>query len=233
MPARLISFVVAAVAAGLLWSQPAHAQQWVAFNVGEFSPRGLDGRIDDDVLLENSAVFDILPSDFSNVTLGGEWQTGLGRYLEFGVGLDYYRRTVPSVYLDYVDVDGSEIYQDFRLRITPVTFTLRVHPLGTNAPFQPYVGGGVGVFNWRYSEVGDFIDFTNFEVFNDRFVATGTDVGSVILGGVRVPFGSWFAFGFEARYQLAAGTVGVDQGFLAERIDLGGFSTRYSFQLRF
>ena len=233
MPALRMPLMAAALAAGLLWSQPAQAQQWLAFNVGEFSLRGLDGRIHDDVLLENSTVFDIYPSDFSNVTFGGEWQAGIGRRLEIGVGLDYYRRTVPSVYLDYVDFDGSEIYQDFRLRTTPVTFTLRVHPFGTDAPFQPYVGGGVGVFNWRYSEVGDFIDFTTFEVFNDRFVATGTDVGAVVLGGVRVPIGTWFAAGFEARYQHAAGTVGVDQGFLAERIDLGGFSTRYSIQFRF
>lgn len=233
MPAHRISLMAAVLAAGLLWSQPAQAQQWLAFNVGEFYPRGLGGRIHDDVLLENSTVFDIFPGDFSNVTFGGEWQAGLGRHFEFGVGLDYYRSTAPSVYLDYVDHDGSEIYQDFRLRITPLTFTLRFNPFGTNAAFQPYVGGGVGVFNWRYSEVGDFIDFTTFEVFNDRFVAAGTDVGTVILGGVRVPIGTWLAAGFEARYQHAAGTVGIDQGFLAERIDLGGFSTRYSIQFHF
>ena len=48
-----------------------------------------------------------------------------------------------------------------------------------------------------------------------------------------MPIGTWFAAGFEVRYQHAAGTVGVDQGFLAERIDLGGFSTGYSIQFRF
>ena len=233
MPALRSSLVAAALAAGLLWSQPAQAQQWLALNIGQFSVRGQDSRIDDDVLLENSTVFDIRPGDFRDVTFGGEWRAGLGRHFELGVGLDYYRSTVPSAYLDYIADDGSEIQQEFRLRTTPVTFTLRVHPFGTDAPLQPYVGGGLGVFNWRYSEVGDFIDFTVFELFNDRFVATGTDLGAVILGGVRVPVGSWFATGFEVRYQRAAGTVGVDQGFLAERIDLGGFTTRYSVQFRF
>lgn len=233
MPALRMALLAATVAAGALWSQPAQAQQWFAFNVGEFSVRGEDSRVDDDVLLANSTVFDILPRDFSNVTFGGEWHTGLGRYFEVGFGLDYYRNMVPSVYLDYVADDGSEVYQDFRLQVVPATVTIRVVPFGRDAPFQPYAGGGLGVFNWRYSEVGDFIDFATFEVFNDRFVATGNNFGAIVLGGVRVPIGSRFAAGIEARYQHAVGTVGVDQGFLAERIDLGGFSTRYSIQFRF
>ena len=228
-----MSIMAAAIAAGVLWSQPAQAQQWLAFNIGEFSVRGQDGRIYDDVLLQNSLVFDLYPRDFSDMTVGGEWQAGLGRYFEIGVGLDYYRSTVPSAYLDYVDDDGFEILQDFRLRIMPVTFTLRVMPFGNDVPFQPYFGGGVGLFNWRYSEVGDFIDFDTFEVFNDRFVAKGTDVGGVILGGARIPIGSRFAGAVELRYQHAAGTVGLDQGFLGERIDLGGFATRFSVQVKF
>ena len=140
---------------------------------------------------------------------------------------------MPSVYTDFVNVDGTEIFQDFHLRVVPLTLTLRVLPFGRHAAVQPYFGGGLGLFNWRYSEVGEFIDFTTFDVFRDRFVADGTDVGGIILGGVRAPIGSRFAIGGEVRYQQASGHVGIDQGFLNERIDLGGLVTQVTFQVGF
>lgn len=233
MSVQRLPFVVAGFVACLLWSHPAAAQQWISLNVGAFAPRGADARIDDDVLLENAALFDVRPRDFRDITVGGEWHAGFGRFFEAGVGLDYFRSRADSVYLDYVDDDGYEIEQEFYLRVVPLTFTLRVHPLGRDAVLQPYFGGGVGVYNWRYSETGDFIDFTTFDVFNDRFSATGTDIGGLVLGGVRVPLGTDFGAGIEVRYRYAAGTVGVDNGFLADRIDLGGLATRVSLQFRF
>ena len=93
-------------------------------------------------------------------------------------------------------------------------------------------GGGLGLFNWRYSEVGEFIDFTDFAVFQGRFVADGTDVGAIALGGVRVPMGR-FAIGGELRYQRVSGRVGIDQGFLEERIDIGGLASQFTFQIKF
>ena len=94
------------------------------------------------------------------------------------LGLGFYQRTVPSVYNEYVDVDGSEIIQDFRLRIVPATATIRFLPFG-DTPVQPYFGGGFGLYAWRYAEFGKFIDFSAvdrfglFDTFTDRFVAQG------------------------------------------------------------
>ena len=137
------------------------------------------------------------------------------------------------MYDDFVNVDGTEIEQDFKLRVTPVTATARFFPFGQRSAIQPYAGAGVGFFNWRYREVGEFIDFTTFDVFRDQFVAEGNDVGAVYLGGVRVLAGSRFAVGVEFRYQDVQGVVGIDQGFLEERIDLGGLTTSFTFNVRF
>jgi hypothetical protein len=81
--------------------------------------------------------------------------------------------------------------------------------------------------------VGDFIDFNTFDVFPDRFVATGNDVGGVYLAGVRVLAGSHYGVGAEVRYQDVQGVVGIDAGFLDERIDLGGLTTSFTFNIRF
>ena len=233
MSAKRLSVTVAILVAGLLFSRPVQAQQSVSLNIGTFFVRGEDARIQDDVLLENLNLFAFRLEDFNGVTVGGDWLIGFGEYFEAGVGLGYYQQTVTSVYNDFVDVDGSEIFQDSRLRVVPMTVTLRVLPFGRGGAVEPYFGGGFGVFNWRYSEFGEFIDFSTFDIFRDRFVADGNELGGVILGGVRIPFGSQFAIGGEVRYQDASGRVGTDQGFLADRIDLGGFATQVTFRIGF
>ena len=78
---------------------------------------------------------------------------------------------MPSVYAQKVRDDGREIEQDLKLRIVPLTATVRFLPIGRRG-VEPYVGAGIGAFNWRYSEVGEFI-FQNDVTDNDRFVADG------------------------------------------------------------
>ena len=185
------------------------------------------------MLVENLDLFAFRLGDFNNASAGAEWLMGLGEYVEAGVGLGFYRRTVASTYDDFVDLDGSEIEQDLKLRVIPFTTTIRFLPFGRSAALQPYVGGGLGIYAWRYSEVGDFIDFSDFGIFREQFVAEGNDVGTVVLGGVRMPFGSRFAVGGELRYQTVQGTVGVENGFLEERIDLGGLTAQATLQVKF
>ena len=223
------------VAALSFWlGTPAWAQQSsLSLNLGYFALRGEDTRISDDVFIENLGLFAFGLDQFNNASVGAEWLVGFGEYVEVGFGVGFYQQTVLSVYDDFVNVDGTEIEQDFKLHVAPVTGTARFFPFGQRSAIQPYAGAGVGFFNWRYSEVGEFVDFTTFDVFRDRFVAEGNDVGAVYLGGVRVLAGSRFAVGVEVRYQDVQGVVGIDQGFLEERIDLGGLTTSFTFNVGF
>ncbi len=232
---RRLGCTVVMVAALSFWlGTPAWAQQSsLSLHLGYFALRGEDTRIVDDVIVENLGLFAFDLDQFNNAAVGAEWLVGLGDYAEVGLGVGFYQRIVLSVYDDFVNDDGTEIPQDFKLRVTPVTATARFFPFGQRSAVQPYAGAGVGFFNWRYSEVGEFIDFDTFDVFRDQFVAEGNDVGAVYLGGVRVLAGSRFAVGVEVRYQDVQGVVGIDQGFLDERIDLGGLTTSFTFNVRF
>jgi len=236
MPRSLSAGLTSAVlVVGLLivGSGSAFAQQSLVLNFGHFAVRGEDTRVFDDVLLENLNLFAFDVRDFNNGTAGAEWLVGAGDYFDAGLGVGFYQQTVPSVYNDFINDDGSEIFQDFRLRVVPLTATVRVLPFGRHASVQPYFGVGIGLYDWRYSEVGEFIDFDTFDVFRDQFSATGRDVGGLMLGGLRVPVGDRFAAGFEVKYHSATGRVGIDQGFLSERIDLGGFATQFTLQIGF
>ena len=57
---------------------------------------------------------------------------------------------MPSVYAASVNANGSEIEQELKLRIVPLTATVRFLPIG-HGSVEPYVGAGIGAFNWRYS----------------------------------------------------------------------------------
>jgi hypothetical protein len=232
-----------ALCAGMLAAaQPALAQQTLNFSLGYFTVRGEDARqsadckratgVNCDVLFQNRDFLDFKVSDFNTISVGGEWLVPLGQYFEAGAGIGFSRRTVPTVYRNFVDRDGSEIEQDLRLRIIPVAFTIRVLPLGQSSPIQPYFGGGLGVFRWRYSESGEFIDFgaPGRPVFRDTFVAEGNDTGPIALAGLRFA-GDSLSAGGEIRYQSAKGALTDD--FAGREIDLGGWTYLFTIGIRF
>ncbi len=215
---------------GLGAALPASAQS-ISLNLGGFVPRSEDSRVTGDVLYENLNFLAYDIKEFKGVTFGGEFLFPLGNNLEAGVGLHYYQRTVPSVYADMVNSNGAEIEQDLKLRIVPITMVVRFMPLGRRASFQPYIGAGLGLLAWRYSESGEFVDFNDDSIFRDKYTANGTAVSPVIVGGIRIPLTRAFAFGGEVRYQKADVEIGND--FYGDRLDLGGISGLATFTFRY
>ena len=229
--------------AAVLAPSPAHAQitrvsnsdwtQAIGFKIGYFALKGDDSRGEDDVIFRNqdSLLFDT--SDFNGASIGAEWLVALGPYLEGGADVGFYQKTVPSIYRDLQNENGFEIEQDLKLRIVPMSATVRFLPIGRRGAVQPYIGAGLGVFAWRYSETGEFVDF-NGDIFRASFSADGTEFGPVVLGGIRFAVGDAWLVGGEFRWQDAKGdTGGIDEGFLGDRIHLGGWTTNFGLHFRF
>ena len=232
--AGLLVMTSASAGAQVVQVSRGDARNAVGFTIGGFFPTGLDGRDDDDTILADLGELAFDFDDFKNVTFGGEYLFGLGDFLEGGVGVSYYQNTVHSVYAALVNTNGAEIAQDLKFKIVPITATIRFLPLGRGAAVEPYVGAGIGIFNWRYSEIGDFVDPVDSSVFSNRYVADGTSVGPVILGGLRFPIGDALTIGGEVRWQKATGdTGGLDEGFLGDKIDLGGTTANFTIHFRF
>jgi hypothetical protein len=240
MQRLLLSIGTAALIIGIIASPQASAQQSAEIFIGGFLPHSLDARGTDDVLFQNSTFLSTFNrsngidiNQFNNVTIGGEWLTRLGPFFEAGLGVSFFQRTVPTTYTNFVNTDGSEITQDLKLRIVPFSATVRVVPFG-HAPVEPYFGGGVNIYAWRYSETGQFIDNSN-NIITGSFSGSGGAVGPVILGGVRFPFGP-VAAGGEIRWQGGHADLPTDQGFAGgpnPKIDLGGVSYLFVIDVRF
>jgi len=222
-------------------SAPAQAQdQGFSVSLGYFAPRGENSRVSGDVLNANRCIdtaflcepllFDV--GDFGGATIGGEYLIGIGKYVEAGVGAGFYQRTVPSIYEFVTRPDGSEIEQDLKLRVVPLTATLKFVPTGRDASFQPYVGAGIAALRWSYSETGEFVDAVDSSIFRDTFTAEGTEVAPIIFGGLRAPVGASMMLGGEVRYQKADAELPVDE-FLGDRLDLGGLTFQANLTWRF
>ena len=115
--------------------------------------------------------------------------------------------------------------------MVPVAFTVRLVPTGHSSPVQPYIGAGLGIINWRYAESGEFIDFgAGRVIFRDTFVESGSNVGPVVVGGIRFA-GDSVSGGFEIKYQKATGDL--NENFAVPQIDLGGWTYNFTVGVRF
>jgi len=245
MRRQLLSLAAVILVGGLVTTPSASAQQSVNFFVGGFVPTSFDARGDvsggrsNDVLVNNFNFLNFNLDRFKAATFGGEYLVGLGDFFEAGAGIRYYQKTVPAFDVNYVNSNGSNINADLKLRIVPFDATFRVLPLGHRSPIVPYVGAGIGIYAWRYSESGQFVDYPangtlprNPSIFHGTFTGSGTAVGPVVLGGIRIPIGP-LAPGFEVRYQGGKGDLPGDQSFSATKIDLGGMNYLFTFEVRF
>jgi hypothetical protein len=228
----ILAALILACTVAPLMAGPRPGRQQVSFTLGYFDVRNVDARVSGDEIVAALGYLSFHPPDLNNATFGGDWLVSFGDFIEVGAGVSYYSGSLPSVYADFVNENGSEIRQELKLRIVPITGTVRFLPISKNAPVVPYIGGGVAILPWRYAETGDFVDFeNNNQIFNSNYVATGTDVGLVLLGGARFRMGPRYAVGAELRWQKGSGSLPA--GFWGDKIDLGGFTYNFTFNARF
>ena len=233
MTRRTMSVILTLAAGiGMLAAPAAAQQQSLNFQIGSFKPLAEASRSSNDVLIADYEYLSFDLRDLRGATVSGDWSFLVGENLEVAIGAGYYRRVIPSVWTDLTYDDGSDIQQEITMRIVPVTALVKFLPLGGHQAIQPYIGGGLNVYFWRYSETGDFVDLSDNSIYSDRYIGTGTAVGPVALGGIRARVSRSATIGVEGRYQWGEGKL-PSGTFLTDRIDLGGVSVLGTLGYRF
>jgi len=237
--AALKVLAVLAVVGAVLMPAPAAAQQTINFSFGGFSPRSEDARDPNDVVVNDQSFLIFDPSSLHGVKFGGEWTVPLSNFFDAAAGIEYFQgSTQAEDRFSEFDVTGDPIVAELKLRTVPISATFRYLPAGRHGAVQPYIGGGVSITNYRYSENGDFVADDNVTIIHGNFVGSGWKAGPVVLGGVRVPVGAW-SVGGELKYQWGVADLPSDQGFATgpntsvPKIDLGGFTYAFTFGVRF
>ena len=165
----------------------------------------------------NEFDFGITDDDFRTSGFGFEFDFAVMPRVDISIGFDNGDAETFGSYLDLVYEDGREIEHEARLAMTDLSLGVRLRLLGGAARVRPYLIGGVSGTYYRYTEIGDFVDFETADIYYDLFEETsflpgffagaGADVAVVRLrDGGRVEL-----FG-EFRYTRVQGehTEGFD-----------------------
>lgn len=192
-------------------SQPAGARPRYGFSAfGAFRALQVESRLFD----ANEAEFGLTEDDFRSGRLGFELDYALLPMLEVLVGFDTGQAETHGSYLDLVYDDGSDIEHSALLSLTDYTIGVRVRPVQLGRA-SPYVVFGVARTSYEYSELGEFVDFENFDIYYDelreRLSLTGFFAGAGFdFAVVRMPFGRRLDVFGEFRYSRAEDQHGDD-----------------------
>ena len=125
---------VTLVVLGVVGTPVASAQQQLSFSVGGFSPRGEDARTNNDVLVNDLDFLAFRIGDFSGPLVGADYLVALGDNFDAGLGIGFYQRSVPTVYNDFVNSNGTELV---------AAYARRRLSAGLASAVRPYRGGAV------------------------------------------------------------------------------------------
>ncbi len=226
--------LAAAAMAAPAWAQgvgyrPYSASNELRFRLGLFEPDGESAYWQD-----KQVDFTGEPDDFEDLIAGIEYGRRLSARLRLILGGSTYSTETGQFYRDFVDQNGLDIAHDTRLEIGTLTAGVRASLTGPDAPVQPWIGAGGGLYFWSLEESGDFIDFAAAEPF--IFSATFDDDGAVFgwhYGvGLDIPLGREISLFAEARWheaedELAADFEGLGDLDLSGREFSGGLAWRF------
>ena len=161
-------------------------------------------------------------SDLRDVIGGGDFIFHLDRYNAVMFSASFYTTTANQSFRNFLDQDNNSIrhHTDFDISSGSVAYVL--FPAGTHTPVIPYLGAGVGFYNWRLREAGDFIDFSHGNaIFGAVNTDSGTAFGYFFVAGLELPVTRHLAILVDGRYTKSHDNLGGDfQGF--GRLDLSG-----------
>ena len=244
---RYVALLLAATAIGAV-TRPLHAQSagdGFMFQKPLFT-FGLRGGFDrafasSDVFSFVTKQLTIDRGDFSSTTFGTSLALPLSASNDIVLDVSYANVSRRSEFRDWVDQNDLPIEQTTSLRRVPVTVGLR-HYLSTRgrsigrfawipAHHTTYIGLAAGLMQYRFHQVGDFVDFQTLNVFPDQFDSKAWTPVAHALVGMDLSLGRVVMLTGEARYTWARGPMSRDfVGF--NRIDLSGISVTAGFAIR-
>lgn len=171
--------------------------------------------------------------DMLNLQVGIEYEKYFNQKFSFSLEAGYYEKKHYTQFRDWEYEDGNPIFHNISLEITYLEADFKIYPVGHRKAFYPYLGGGIGIYYWKYVEWGDFIDEIDEVIFEDENAQTSTYTpGFNLKGGFVLRFKGNIGFCFEAKYQFLKGELSsFFEGF--EKFDLNGISFSFGFNVFF
>ncbi len=180
-------------------------------------------------------------SDFSSAKFGSNIAIRLSPSNDIVFDVSYASVSQRSEFRDWVDQNNRPIEQTTSLRRIPITLSVKHYlaPRGRSigrfawipAARAAYVGAGAGLMEYRFDQVGDFVNFQTLNISPDEFESKAWTPVLHAFAGVDLAISRLIVLTGEARYTWAKGPMGSDF-YRFNRIDLSGISVTAGFSLR-
>lgn len=210
----------------------------LALNLGYGIPRA-----GSDIFQEVDDIFTLDKGDFHAPMIGGGLSVFLNDRMDVAFEFSFARSSAWSEYEDWVDDDDLPIEQETQLTRVPLTVSLRYFLMDRGreignlswipTTWAPYVGAGGGTMMYRFEQVGDFVDFKDFSIFESSFLSEGWALVGHVFGGVQWALSPEWVVTAEGRYSLANADLDRPAYSGYEPIDLSGFQGSVGFGVRF
>ena len=180
--------------------------------------------------------------DFTSAMLGAEVGITARDHLDLTLGLEYAGRSVGSEMREWVTEDDRPIRQTTEYRRWRVTAGAKAYLLDRGrsvsqyawipAAWSPYVGGGVGVTWYTFTQHGDFVDFETLDIFSDRLSTGDHGFTPWLAAGLDVSLTTLLVFRMDLRHYW--GTAAVDRQDFTDfnDIDLSGYQATIGLAFR-
>ncbi|MCG6956101.1 MAG: hypothetical protein LJF04_08925 [Gemmatimonadetes bacterium] len=191
--------------------------------------------------LPDSMQFMYSHGHFNSAAVSGELAVRATERLDVVADFAYSGSKVPSEYRDWVDNNDLPIQQTTKFTRRSLTFGLKEylwdrgrsvgHLAWVPRQWAPFAGLSAGWTWYRFEQTGDFVDFTTFGVFPDRFVSSGRTGTVQAFAGADWTLSPNLMLTAEGRYTRAR--VPMEQDFQGVNINLSGFQASAGISLRF
>jgi hypothetical protein len=220
--------------ADFLFQKP---RKYLGLRIGAFFPdtnSGIFDMITDELTLEKD--------NFDTWDFGVDLGFNIHNRIDLVFSLDKSEQTKNSEFRDYVDDQGFPITQSTKFSQIPITAGIkyllvqRGRQVGQYAwlpaRIVPYLSGGAGILQYKFEQVGDFVDYSTMEIFH-AVLKSSDNVPIICLGcGVEYNIVKSLYLTVDLKYSWADDDLSQDfTGF--DPIDLGGIRLTTGIQWHF
>ena len=92
------------------------------------------------LFVDDRVLYTVQEDDWTGFMGGLEYSERVANNLELGMHLDWYGRSLETIYRDYTTENGGGIPQRLKFQMVPLGVTLRLVPGSRRAAFAPYLG---------------------------------------------------------------------------------------------
>src|SRR5690606_26139376 len=98
--------------------------------------------------------------------------------------------------------------------------------------FAPYLGVGGGVMRYEFVQEGEFVDYVDLAIFDERYSSEGTAWTAHLMGGLQTSLSPRMIFDVQGRYEWGSHDMGLEWEEY-DPIDLSGFQVSVGLAVRF